>query len=91
MNNLNDTNEIWEFNRLVDPEHSWLDVPCADVRFADVVITSYSPRKKGRVYLEEDVDMYAFINALKAKGITVEMNTVQIENFDVYIGRYAQV
>jgi hypothetical protein len=91
MNNLNDTNEIWEFNRLVDPEHSWLDVPQADVRFADVQITSFSPRKKGRVYLEEDVDMYMFINALKAKGITVEMNTVRIENFDVYIGRYAQV
>jgi hypothetical protein len=36
-------------------------------------ISSYSFVKGKTAYLEEDVDAMAFINAAKAKGITVEL------------------
>ena len=65
-----------KLNFYSDPGHGWLEVPEADYKSSGIRATRYSyyrPSTK-MVYLEEDCDANTFIEAMKAKGITVEFN-----------------
>ena len=74
--------------RIHDPGHSWLKVPIKDVRdIAGVFdnITAYSPLKRGFFYLEEDCDMYTFYKAMIGKGFTVNIENLNVVDFDEYL------
>jgi len=79
---------IFQYKRIEDPGHSWLEVPVEDVRdLAGVFdqITDYSPIKKRKFYLEEDCDLYTFYKAMEGKGYTVKMERVLVEDFEQYL------
>ena len=83
----NDT-MVREYDRIYDPGHSWLEVPIKDVRDSGVYgkITAYSPIKGGKMYLEEDCDLYTFYQAMtKLKGYTININNVNVDDFDEYL------
>ena len=58
-----------------DAGHGWMAVKLSELKMLGIEadISSYSFVKGKTAYLEEDVDAMAFINAAKAKGITVEL------------------
>lgn len=58
-----------------DPGHGWLAVKLSEVKMLGIAheISSYSYVKGKTVYLEEDCDAGKFINAMRAKGIEVEV------------------
>ena len=87
--NYNTNLKVREYNRIEDPGHSWLEIPLKDLHDLNFngQITPYSPINGGKVYLEEDCDMYTFITEMHQKGITVKMNRVFIEDFDVFLGQ----
>lgn len=81
-------NKTCTYLRIYDPGHSWLKVPVEDVRdiagvFDD--ITAYSPIKRRFFYLEEDCDMYTFYKAMIDKGYTVNMENLNVGDFDDYL------
>jgi hypothetical protein len=59
------------YTRFADPGHSWLMVPMADLRDVGVAdkITPYSyiSSDEKTAYLEEDLDLWTFMEAYKAK------------------------
>ncbi len=80
--------KTFEFNRIEDPGHSWLEVPVEIVRdIAGVFdnITDFSPIKRRKFYLEEDCDLYTFYKAMTDKGYTVKMNRVIVDDFESYL------
>lgn len=58
-----------------DPGHGWLAVKLDELKMLGITseISNYSYVKGKTVYLEEDCDAPRFIEAAKAKGITVEV------------------
>jgi hypothetical protein len=58
-----------------DPGHGWLAVKLSDIKMLGIEteISNFSYIKGKTAYLEEDCDMTRFINAAKAKGITIEV------------------
>jgi hypothetical protein len=52
-----------------DPSHAWLEVRAVDVFVSGVTVSdfSYVDRARGMVYLEEDVDLPAYLKAIGAK------------------------
>ena len=90
MNTTSDVKTV-EYLRICDPGHSWLRVPVAHLIDAGVVdkITDYSPRKRRMMYLEEDLDMWTFVDAMEAKGVQVEMNSLHVDDFDEYLHQSA--
>ena len=82
----NDT-MVRHYNRIYDPGHSWLEVPIRDVRDAGVynTITQYSPIKGGKMYLEEDCDLYTFYKTMMDKHYTVNITAVVVNDFDAYL------
>jgi hypothetical protein len=82
----NDT-MVRNYTRIYDPGHSWLQVPIRDVRGAGVYnkITPYSPIKGGKMYLEEDCDLYTLYKAMTDKGYTVNITEVHVDDFEVYL------
>lgn len=79
--------KLARYDRIEDPGHSWLEVPICDVRKIGVLdkITPYSPKNADFIYLEEDCDMFTFVDAMKSKGYSVEMNRVNVDDFDSYL------
>lgn len=74
--------------RIHDPGHSWLEVPVKDVRDVAGVwdkITGYSPLKRHQFYLEEDCDMQTFYEAMIAKGYTIKITDIHVDDFDEYL------
>lgn len=56
-----------------DGGHGWLEVPrhmLFDLKI-EHTITAFSYQRKDKVYLEEDMDMATFIDAMKAKDFEV--------------------
>ena len=86
MMNVIPLETIREYTRIEDPGHSWLMVPTKDFAEAGIYksITPYSPYKRGIHYLEEDCDMWVFVDAMKAKGIRVKTNRLEVDDFDKY-------
>ena len=82
----NDT-MVRNYTRIYDAGHSWLQVPIKDVRNAGVYnkITQYSPIKGGKMYLEEDCDLYTFTKAMMNKHYTVNITDVHVDDFDAYL------
>ena len=82
----NDT-MVRNYTRIYDPGHSWMEVPIRDVRDAGVYnkITQYSPIKGGKMYLEEDCDLYTLYKALMDKNYTVNITDVHVDDFDAYL------
>lgn len=81
-------NKVRTYVRIHDPGHSWLEVPAKDVRDAAGVwnaITAYSPLKRHKFYLEEDIDMGTFYKAMIDKGYTVIINDMHVNDFDEYL------
>jgi hypothetical protein len=58
-----------------DPGHAWLAVKLSEIEMLGIKadISSYSYVKGKTVYLEEDCDAGKFIQAMRAKGIEVEV------------------
>lgn len=58
-----------------DSGHGWLAVKLNELKMLGIQadISNYSFVKGKTAYLEEDCDATKFINAAKAKGITVEL------------------
>jgi len=58
-----------------DPGHAWLAVKLSEIKMLGIEteISSYSYVKGKTAYLEEDCDAGKFINAMRAKGIEVEV------------------
>lgn len=75
-----------------DPGHGWVKVPILRLITLGIhdKITTYSYMRNGYAYLEEDLDMWTYINALNAKGHTVDFkhfhtdNESRIRNYDRY-------
>lgn len=63
------------FDRVIDPSHSWLKVPVAELERLgiDTQISSYSYLKDGMAYLEEDQDMPFFLKARAERGEEVRI------------------
>jgi hypothetical protein len=72
-----------------DPGHGWLEAPAQLVRDTHIsgVISGYSYRSADNqtVYLEEDCDAPRLLQALKAKGVVVEVADVAGSNDDSFI------
>jgi hypothetical protein len=73
--------------RIEDPGHSWLVVKHRDLVNLGIEdkITPYSPVLGNVHYLEEDCDMWTFVEALKQRGVEVEIKTRVIDSFDDYL------
>jgi hypothetical protein len=58
-----------------DPSHGWLAVKLSELKMMGIEaqISQHSYVKGKTAYLEEDCDAVKFIEAAKAKGITVEL------------------
>ena len=58
-----------------DPGHGWMAVKLSELKMFGIEdkISSYSYVKGKTAYLEEDCDAVTFIQAAKARGITVEI------------------
>ena len=78
---------IETYDRIIDPGHSWLIVPLKHLQQAGVVdqITAYSPLVGNKVYLEEDCDMYTFVDAMKKQDVIVDYNCVFVDDLDQYL------
>lgn len=63
-----------KFQAFSDPQHSWVKVPRKLVLSLGIIgkITPYSYQRTDQVYLECDVDLGTFVNAMKAADKTVE-------------------
>ena len=60
-----------------DPSHGWVRVPLQllhDLKIAED-ISSFSYRRNGHAYLEEDGDLGLFLAAAKAAGIVVKLRS----------------
>ena len=60
---------IRSFHRVIDPGHSWLKVPVAELKRLGIEsnISSHSYIRNGVAYLEEDVDAWIFLDARNAE------------------------
>jgi hypothetical protein len=76
-----------------DPGHGWLEVPktqLAELGIADR-ITQYSYVRGQLAYLEEDLDMYTFMQAAREQGLDITLTEVYqehtpIRGYDRYFG-----
>lgn len=57
----------YKFNFYEDPGHGWLEVPVSLCREFGLKVTGYSYAKGDNLYLEEDCDMSAFVDAFESK------------------------
>jgi hypothetical protein len=73
--------------RIYDPGHSWLIVPREELVEAGVLnkITPYSPHTGELYYLEEDCDMWTFVESLKASGVEVLIEDEHVDDFEQYL------
>jgi hypothetical protein len=65
-----------------DPGHGWLEVPATlltDLGIADR-ITQYSYLRGKFAYLEEDLDMYVFMQAARDQGLDFTLEEVYQEH-----------
>lgn len=64
------------YRKITDAGHGWLSVPIEDIRLSGVAdkISGYSYMTAERVYLEEDVDMSTFLDAMRSLGYDVEIS-----------------
>lgn len=75
-----------------DPAHGWMKIPRKElIKFnIEYKISSCSYQRKDFVYLEEDMDMTTYINALKEKGIVFDVKIFhgnkrsKIRNYESY-------
>lgn len=72
---------------ILDPGHGWLQVPECDVEASGVEVSEYSPRVRGWVFLEEDCDAPAFVEACEAKGFAVRWNEVEVKDIEIHLNR----
>lgn len=69
-----------KYRFIEDPGHGWLEVGRAEIERLGISVSSYSYIRGDKVYLEEDCDMGAFMQAKKAAGEPIEMTRVYQEN-----------
>ena len=62
-------------NFYTDPGHGWLEVSKTLIRALGVKPSAYSYQRDDMAYLEEDCDAYAFMEAAKAKGIQIQIQS----------------
>jgi hypothetical protein len=65
-----------------DPGHGWLEVPRDLLTTLGIQdrITDYSYQKGTMAYLEEDLDMYTFMQAARDTGLDIELVEVYQEH-----------
>lgn len=61
-----------------DPGHAWLKVPTHELYQLGIAtkISRYSYRRGNTAYLEEDCDLGRYVEAWRARGVTVEFEEV---------------
>ncbi|CAB4122771.1 hypothetical protein UFOVP33_50 [uncultured Caudovirales phage] len=72
---LTDLPKTVTLNFYTDPGHGWLEVEKTLIRALHLQPSTYSYQRDDMAYLEEDCDAYAFMEAAKAKGITVSIQS----------------
>ena len=84
------------YRYIQDPAHGWLEVTRGEVNRLGIgsKISPYSYQKGENCYLEEDCDMYEFIQAKKARGEAYEFYEIHqentpIRNYQSYRGEHA--
>ena len=75
------------YSFISDPSHAWLRVSLTDLEYSGVKwqISRYSYKSASHVYLEEDCDAPAFLNAMTSLGHDVCFEEKQVEDFDSII------
>ena len=70
------------YRYIQDPAHGWLEVTRGELNRLGIgsKISPYSYQKGENCYLEEDCDMYEFIQAKKARGEAYELYEIHQEN-----------
>lgn len=55
----------------IDCGHGWLHVPVASIQALDLGsrISGFSYQREGMAFLEEDLDMHLYLDALKKTGV----------------------
>lgn len=71
-----------------DPSHGWLAVPAQQVRALGLTPTRYSYSRAAMLYLEEDCDMPAFMNAFRVRYHRAPRITDAHSNYDSPIRRF---
>lgn len=63
-----------KYHLFEDPSHGWLRVKRSELRELRIEdkISSYSYQRNDNVYLEEDMDLSTFVNAMTARGKEVK-------------------
>lgn len=81
------------YDFISDPGHGWLKVPMMDLIGSGITnqISCFSYYTQSHAYLEEDCDASTFINAVEQHGKQVELNMVDIQDFDAYRNRLGRV
>ena len=82
-----------KYDVYVDPGHAWLKVKRTELDKLGIAdkISSYSYQRGEHVYLEEDCDLYRFMEAMEAIGVKVTFReyvgnkTSRIRNYENYV------
>lgn len=80
------------YNFYCDPGHAWVKVPRTELDKLGIAdkISSYSYQRGDHVYLEEDCDLYRFMEAMETNGVKVTFRdhvsnkSSRIRNYDRY-------
>ena len=76
-----------KLNFFTDPGHGWVEVPISLVRELNIAnkISHYSYRKHNLAFLEEDCDAGLLIEALKARGDSIELVEINEPNRESFV------
>lgn len=68
-----------------DPGHGWLKVPVDSLHALGVEnkITEYSFCFQGFAYLEEDLDMGTYLQALRSTGVEPKIQDISVNGYSV--------
>lgn len=66
---------------IADGRHGWLKVRRTDAELFGILPSKYSYQDEDYLYLEEDIDAYAFMRAAKSAGIEIaEPTTIYLDD-----------
>ena len=68
------------YEYIQDPGHGWMKVTSAEVYRLGIRVTHYSYERGDHLYLEEDCDMSAFLQAKDARGEPWKLQQRHVEN-----------
>ena len=63
---------------IIDSGHAWLEVDLNEIPEAERFATGYGYQDRNLIYLEEDIEMTAFLNYWSLIGNTVTLDEINI-------------